>query len=369
MVEKGKKEEEKVKGMRNANIRISKNNNTKDGLKVYEFEDIISVLESWSSEKEIEYFAIEHKEDLENIHYHIVIRFKSITRFDTIKNKFNYGDIQNSKSVKNSIQYLVHMNSPEKVRYDWEDIKTNSTELNKYMLKSKVSEELDINYYVNEIVEGRIKEFEYTDKIPALIYTKNSTRIDKAFKFYYDKLSVDSNREIEVEFYFGKGGTGKTVFAKTMCEYHNESYCVSSSSNDPLQDYKGQETLILDDLRDDVFKFDDLLKILDNNTKSSMNSRYRNKMFIGNRIIITSNIELYEWYKELKKEDIHQFHRRINIMCKFNNTTVDMYIYDKEVKKYEFLKSVENFANIIVKEEIESRREKVMNRFNMMKGV
>lgn len=343
------------KTMRNANIRISKVNNTKNGLIEYSFEEIQKIVSDWSNEKEFEYFLIEHGENQENIHYHIVLKFNSVTRFDTIKNKFPYGNIENSKSLKNSIQYLIHQNSPEKHQYSPSDIITNSKDLNKYLLKSKVSEELDINHYVSEIVTGAIREYEYTEKIPADIYTKYSTRIDKAFKFYYDKMLLEDNRNIEVEFYFGAGGTGKTLYAKTICMIHNESYCLSSSSNDVMQDYKGQDVLILDDLRDENFKFDDLLKLLDNNTKSSVISRYRNKLFIGNRIIITSNIELKDWYKWQKKEDIHQLHRRISTMLKFTDKTVTTYMYSNKDKKYK--KVLERDNEILILNEIEDETE------------
>lgn len=355
------------KTMRNANIRISAFNNTKEnGIVEYSFEDIKNIIEEWNKEKEFEYFLIEHNENKENIHFHIVLRFGSVTRFETIKNKFPYGNIENSKSVKNSIQYLIHMNSPEKTQYAPEDIITNSKDLNKYLLRSKVSEELDVNFYIEEIEKGNIKEYEYTEKIPIYIYTKYSNRIDKAFKFYYDKISKDNNREIEVEFYFGRGGTGKTLFAKTLCEVYGESYCVSSSSNDPLQDYKGQDVLILDDLRDDVFKFDDLLKILDNNTSSSISSRYRNKYFIGKRIIITSNIELYNWYKHQKEEDIHQLHRRIPVMLKFTEDFITYYYYDNINKRYvkEFTKdNLVSFGNDLSNDE--NLKEKRLKRFKL----
>lgn len=356
-----------AKTMRNANIRISKVNNTKEGKIVYDFEDVKKIVDEWNKEKEFEYFMIEHNENIENIHYHLVLRFGSVTRFDTIKNKFPYGNIENSKSVKNSIQYLIHMNSPEKHQYSPTDIVTNSKDLNKYLLKSKVSEELDLNYYIDEIVNGRIREYEYTNKIPSEIYTKYSNRIDKAFKFYYDKCLLETNRNIEVEFYYGAGGTGKTLYAKTLCEIYGESYCISSSSNDVLQDYKGQDVLILDDLRDDVFKFDDLLKILDNNTRSSVTSRYRNKLFIGKRIIITSNIELYNWYKFQKEEDIHQLHRRIPVMLKFTREKITTFLYSNKRKSY--IKKLEQDNDILFDDSIEDEEEEFQNKLNRYKFI
>ena len=71
-----------AKTMRNANVRISKVNNTKQGLVVYELEDIKNIIEEWKKQKEFEYFLIEHGENKDNIHYHIVIKFNSVTRFE-----------------------------------------------------------------------------------------------------------------------------------------------------------------------------------------------------------------------------------------------------------------------------------------------
>ena len=331
------------KNMKTANIRVSAINNTKtNGVINYSVNSMQLILEKWAKEKQMEYFLIEHREDLDNIHFHIVIKFGNVTRFETIKNKFPYGNIESSKSIKNSVQYLVHMNSPEKHQYKWEDIITNTKELNKYQLKSKVSEELDINYYIEEINKGNIKEFESYDKIPILIYTKYGSRIDKAYKIYYERMSKDIDRKIEVEFMFGGGGTGKTLFAKTDCEIKNLSFCISSSSNDPMQDYRGEDVLILDDLRDSSFKFADLLKILDNNTRSSISSRYRNKCFIGSKIIITSNSDLDNWYNWESYEDKHQLKRRIKTMIKFTHKDITFYEYDNIVKKYEYIMSIDN---------------------------
>ena len=365
-IENNKECVKKPSSMKNANIRISKVNNTKAGQLIYELADIEKIIKMWLKEKEFEYFLIEHKEDVANIHYHIVLKFASPTRFDTIKNKIPFGDIQNSKSLKNSVQYLVHMNSPEKYQYQWEDIITNTKELNKYQLKSKVSEELDINFYIDEISKGNIREYEYPIKIPALIYSKFGSRIDRAFKMYYDKFSMDNERHIEVEFVFGAGGTGKTWFAKTSCIMNNESYCISSSSNDVMQDYKGQDVLILDDLRDDSFKFADLLKILDNHTRSSMSSRYRNKCFIGTRIVITSNMNINEWYKSKSKEDLHQLRRRIKSLMIFSNSFVSFYRYNEYEQIYKYCNEIENiFKTVPVKEEeefkVDSRYDYLLN--------
>ena len=73
--------------------------------------------------------------------------------------------------------------------------------------------------------------------------------------------------------------------------------------------------LILDDLRDSTFKFDDLIKLLDNHTNSSIRSRYNNKVFNGDTIFITTSKPLPTWYNgidsKVPDENLKQLYRRI----------------------------------------------------------
>ena len=150
---------------------------------------------------------------------------------------------------------------------------------------------------------------------------------------------TEFNRNIQVFFITGDTGSYKTTYAKEIAKSIGDgSYYISSSKNDSLQDYKGQDTLILDDLRDDAFDFADLLKVLDNHTASSIKSRFFNKMFLGKCIIITSTKQIMEWYSHIN-EDRDQFYRRISayiIMDKKEISTYEMQ-YDKVQDKYKIV--------------------------------
>ena len=116
-------------------------------------------------------------------------------------------------------------------------------------------------------------------------------------------------------------------------------FAISSSSNDPFQDYQGQDAIILDDVRDTVFEFQDLLKMLDNNTASSFKSRFANKVFNGKMIVLTSSVPLHywyrsassnmpSWYKQVRtsgKEDFTQLCRRISCYVQVTDDTVTVY--------------------------------------------
>ena len=129
-------------------------------------------------------------------------------------------------------------------------------------------------------------------------------------------------------FIHGKGGTGKTYYAKKLLEKLGYDYCVSSSSNDPFQDYMGQQAIILDDLRDKAFEFEDLLKLLDNDTASSVRSRFSNKVFNGKIIVITSTVPLAYWYREYQynmSDTLQQLYRRITSYVVVEEFYVNVY--------------------------------------------
>lgn len=165
----------------------------------------------------------------------------------------------------------------------------------------------------------------------------------------------NKNRDIEVLFFTGASGTGKTTFAKMYCEKSKQSYCITSSSNDLMQDYKGEDVLILNDLRDSEFSFTDLLKILDNHTASTIKSRYSNKLFIGSKIIITSYKPIDEWYKGVSDDlALTQLRRRVGSVYSFVDDYVDVKMYDEEKGKYVVVGRVDNVVQKLRKERRES---------------
>lgn len=141
---------------------------------------------------------------------------------------------------------------------------------------------------------------------------------------------MNPDRTIDVIFICGKGGTGKTYYAKKLLTQMNLDFCVSSASNDPFQDYLGQKAIILDDLRDTSFEMDDLLKMLDNNTSSSVRSRFNNKVFNGEVIVITSSVPLRYWYNSKRfqyggTDSLIQLYRRIGTYVEVEKDVIRMY--------------------------------------------
>lgn len=156
------------------------------------------------------------------------------------------------------------------------------------------------------VTKGEIKEYEYVRKVPAEVRAIMPMGvIQRAFGEYYDMLELEtaerdlkeapSRQVIAIQ---GGSGAGKTTLAKQICKRYGYSYYKSSSGSHPFDEYKGQEAIILDDCRDSVFKMNDILKILDNNTTCAVQARYHNKNLCAVKlIIITTTKDVMEWYK------------------------------------------------------------------------
>ena len=150
---------------------------------------------------------------------------------------------------------------------------------------------------------------------------------------------------MECIFITGCTGSGKTTYAKMICENKGYDYYISSSSNDPFCDYKGQDCIILDDLRGNSFTFADLLKITDNHTATSVKSRYKNKIMECKLLIITSIHTISQFFNTIfmeQDEPITQFERRMKTYINMNIETMKIYAYDNFEQTYEFITEIYN---------------------------
>jgi hypothetical protein len=330
------------KSMKTAFIRVHLHNETEEGPVDYTYEDLENkTIDLKCRYSGTQYAIILHNKDIDPVtkepkkeHVHIVFTFKHPVVFKYVKEQFPYGSIKTCKSVNACIQYLIHKNDPDKTQYELKDIETNfsDTQIEEYMLTTDsgaAMSRLAVDRLIERIDNGEIREYNIHTFVDPVTLARNDSVFSRAFKNYYAKL--DKHRTLNVYFITGATGSGKTAVAKMMAEKLDDgSYCMSSSSNDPVQDYKGENTLIFDDLRDTDFeKMQDLLKIIDPYTSSSVKARYRNKIFAGKNIIITSEKPLDKWYAH-DTENLGQLKRRIGEMVE---VTKDKLITYRPVRK------------------------------------
>ena len=303
-----------------------------DKLKV----DIQEICMKYTTIKQWAY--IEHDKDDTRPHYHIYLYFGTGVDIALIAKWFELGYVdkdgkeQTGENFINKVKgrrkyilmYLKHENESQKYKHVYP--------------RDKVIANFDFGLEIDQAkVIGDWEKYSYSqqlkyiDSLPVEDKPKMFRQLESLWRMHCQLLASTTDRHIDVMFIYGKGGVGKTYYAKKYLSGLGYDYCVSSSSNDAFQDYMGQKGMILDDLRDTSFELADLLKILDNHTSSSVKSRFSNKVFNGDIIIITSSVPITYWYSKEKLlglfEDLNQLYRRIT--CYVEVTKNEIKIYDE----------------------------------------
>lgn len=284
-----------------------------------------------------------------NIHIHLYMKFESPQKAKYISKWFDVNEhrvVELKRKWMTNLMYLTHMNSPDKHQYDPSEVITSgfdyvdSVDVNQInTATSRSVRETEIKNLIND---ETIREYNIHNYVTHIEYSKYERAITSTFKYVHNRLEEQKkDKNMKVIYINGESGAGKTTYAKKMAEDKNMSYYVSSSSNDVLDSYKGQDCVILDDLRASSLAFPDLLKLLDNHTNSSVKSRFKNKNLVYCKmIIITSTLSIDMFFNGLaenQNEDITQLKRRIEMLFDLRRFDMDVSVYDKIKKDYSYV--------------------------------
>lgn len=255
---------------------------------------------------------------LKKPHWHIFLQFDNAQKFSDVCKWFAVEE-QYVNSLRTrfneAVVYCTHTNAPDKYQYDYSEVISNFN-YEQFCLR-----------YLEDKKNKELKENPLDFINHNMMYYKklywDSPRKLKDIKYCYDNwLDIQAKEKMnmnkQVMYICGNSGCGKTSYAKCLAmeSYNTDEIFISSSSNDILYGYNGEKCIILDDLRSDSMNFADLMKFLDNNTSSSVKSRYNNKQMARcELIIITSIKEPRELYPNLDETKI-QLYRRLSVFMK-----------------------------------------------------
>lgn len=278
-------------------------------------------------------------------HIHVALRFENSRYLTAIAKKFQDPTIGNvrkwDKNYKNMYSYLTHLTSEaqaqKKHQYPFSDVVAT---FDYHELMMKIINEIHlpqktvITNLLNDYGYGKITLNELIKELTPAEYSANATKIKVITKDILNKENAQNfqetmeseQRKIKSYFCFGTAGTGKTFWAKEFAKNKDISYYITGSERDPFANYKGEELIILDEIRPDSMSYSELLKILDPyNFEVSAGSRYYDKQLLASTFILTTPFSPKEFYNTFTADKNES---SIHVIEKNENSIDDIYIIE-----------------------------------------
>ncbi|RKI77147.1 AAA family ATPase [bacterium 0.1xD8-71] len=291
-------------------------------------------------------------------HVHVMLSFENARSINSIAREL--GDEPQSIEMwkgkaENGYSYLIHATKDSGNKYQYppskvianfnyqEEIKriTEEVERSRQTANSKI--------LLDSLYKGEISKEELEKRLSGSQYGRMRRQIEdvwcKHLQFQAAKWREEmkkSGKRIKVIWISGEAGTGKTSLAKEYAEKSNQPYFITGSSRDLFQNYAGEHTMIIDELRADIVKYPDLLRILDPFGSQVMApSRYSDKPLVCDLILITSPYNPAEFYRELfsktngdSVDGLEQLLRRITLTVEMDVSHIRAVEYDRGKKIY-----------------------------------
>lgn len=281
-------------------------------------------------------------------HLHVMMKFSTRIRPESIAKKLNqkpqYFEVMSKRgqsldyAVDNGFAYLIHITyqakKDGKYQYSVDDVVANFdypsfiTEIQKQIENSPKN-------ILNDLNEGNISKYEAIIRLqtcgglavqrflPAIDKIIDARRLILQEKWIKEK--EEKRQQIKVIWIFGPAGVGKTEFSKHIAKKYSTDgkFDFTGSTKDLFQNIGIAPSLIIDEIRPNDIKFNDLLKITDPyNYRKFAPSRYHDKAIIADTIIFTSPyspINFFNQYKLDNKDSFQQFQRRLTTTIKVTN--------------------------------------------------
>lgn len=292
-------------------------------------------------------------------HFHAVVTLSSVMTVKSIAEVLHLEPqyINKIRSTTKSAQiYLVHRNNPEKYQYDPNEVLSSFSYIDLVDgLTPKLSRE-DISARIDK---GEIKRYNLHSFITIDEYGKNKSYYERCFEYRQQKMRK-ADRNMECIYITGEAGSGKTTCAKQLAVAKDYAVYISSSGKNPLDNYAGEECIILDDIRGNTMQISDFLKLTDNHTDSLVGCRYYNKSIAECKLLIVTSVksldELYLGVAESEHEPLKQLRRRFQAQFHVTKQVMACYAYNSDTDKYEFQFQLDNPARMLYDHEYQRKR-------------
>lgn len=301
-------------------------------------------------------------------HWHIYIKLKESRTFADVAKWFGIGVtfVQKIKAgtFEGGCIYATHANAPDKYQYPVTDAISSPgfdyakiVEIKQQAFKRE--KKMDAAYQrkmeiCSMIEDGVINPFNKHQMISMEDWQNYNRAITLAFERQAELLELNNERNMRCIYIAGETMACKTSLAKMILEKYTTSHLICNSY-DPLQNYKGQKGVCIDDISFSTFGWKDFLNMADNDTSTPVKSRYKNKSLYCDLLIITTTKEPYQLVQQMdgaQDENKKQFYRRFKTDYYADYDTITEYRFnsDPEVMKYEKVRTIPNLAVPVMKE-------------------
>lgn len=309
--------------------------------------------------------AIVHDKDVDDhgnpeaSHVHVMMNFDNARSINSIAKILNdkpqYLEVWEGNSG-NGYAYLIHATENAKGKYQYKPTEVRANfdylaELQKIKTEIRKSKgDAETKVLLDALYEGLITRSELEQKLSGSQYGKLKPQIDNIWTKALQKKAelwrkdmIENNRTVTSIWIYGGAGTGKTSLAKDYARKMNRDFFVSGSSRDIFQNYEGQHTIILDELRPRHIQYSDLLRLIDPygvDSQVMAPARYSDKAIAADLVIITTPFTPVVFYREMRKarnffneissdaDSLDQLLRRISLTIEMTEDFIYMAEYD-----------------------------------------
>jgi hypothetical protein len=246
-------------------------------------------------------------------HFHVILKFKDAKTISRIAKLFNdqqqYVEVWHN-TINNGYSYLIHetTNAKNKHHYDPSEVVASFdfvTRIKQIREKVNKPSKHDIENFIDDYSNEQLTKEELQEKIGVLEMAKHKTLLDHiedilAYKKHQQFLKNFKGQKSVTYWIWGPSGFGKTKLAREILETtHPDDFVILGSQRDHFQEYKGQEFIVINDLRPNDYDYGQLLTLLDPWEIDKMApSRYHDKYLNARAFFITTPYDPLNFYFE-----------------------------------------------------------------------
>jgi len=289
------------------------------------------------------YAVIIHDKDLlenwepKKRHFHAILTFSNSTTIGAVA-KWLQVEMQYVRRIqyttKSALLYLVHRNNPEKYQYDPKEVSANFDYVD-YVDDCKPMQKRES--IAERIKSWEIKQYNLYDYISVDEFARNRNYYSNCF-LYRQSLMKQQDRNLQCIFISWKSGCWKTTLAKDIANKKWYACYISSWWKHPLDNYAWEECIILDDLRETTYEYNDLLKLTDNYTDSLVGCRFYNKSIAECKLLIITTVIPIEQFANFWANNVDtsiQLLRRFETYIEIDPYFIKFYRFKHEQSLFE----------------------------------